>query len=46
MPISEYLRKLREKVGNAPIMITAVTALIFNGAGCSIDPPTTSSAEA
>jgi 8-oxo-dGTP pyrophosphatase MutT (NUDIX family) len=30
MPISLYLRALREKVGNAPLMIPAVCALIFD----------------
>lgn len=33
MPISDYLRSLREKVGTAPVMITAVTALVFDDNG-------------
>ena len=30
MPISPYLRALREKVGTAPLMVPAVCALIFD----------------
>jgi len=30
MPISEYLRKLREKIGHDLVVIPGVTALIFN----------------
>ena len=30
MPISNYLRGLREKVGNAPLLLPAVTILIFD----------------
>src|SRR5688500_19402177 len=30
MPISEYLRAMREKVGSAPVMMIAVCALIFD----------------
>jgi 8-oxo-dGTP pyrophosphatase MutT (NUDIX family) len=33
MPISEYLRNLRERVGSAPDMLTPVTALVFDDAG-------------
>ena len=33
MPISEYLKKLRERVGSAPVMITAVSALVFDDVG-------------
>ena len=35
MPISEYLKKLRERVGSAPVMITAVSALVFDDVGFS-----------
>jgi 8-oxo-dGTP pyrophosphatase MutT (NUDIX family) len=30
MPISSYLRSLREKVGHAPLIIPGVTALVFD----------------
>jgi len=33
MPISDYLRKLREKIGHDLVMMPAVTALIFNDRG-------------
>jgi 8-oxo-dGTP diphosphatase len=33
MPISDYLRKLREKIGHDFVMIPGVTALIFNDRG-------------
>jgi 8-oxo-dGTP pyrophosphatase MutT (NUDIX family) len=33
MPISDYLRKLRLKIGNDVVMVPAVTAIIFNSAG-------------
>jgi 8-oxo-dGTP pyrophosphatase MutT (NUDIX family) len=33
MPISEYLKTLRQKVGSAPVMMVAVSALVFDDAG-------------
>jgi 8-oxo-dGTP pyrophosphatase MutT (NUDIX family) len=33
MPISEYLRALREKIGHDLVMVPGVTALVFNEAG-------------
>jgi len=33
MPISDYLRKLRQKIGNDVVMVPAVTAIIFNSIG-------------
>jgi len=33
MPISDYLKSLREKIGTAPVMIAAVTALVFDDDG-------------
>lgn len=32
MPISAYLRNLREKIGTAPVMMPAVSAIILNDA--------------
>jgi 8-oxo-dGTP pyrophosphatase MutT (NUDIX family) len=33
MPISDYLRNLRRKIGHDPVLIPAVCALVFNGRG-------------
>ena len=33
MPISEYLRNLRSKIGHDPVLIPGVTAVVFNDAG-------------
>src|SRR5258708_7182527 len=33
MPISEYLKSLRRKIGNDRILMPAVSAIIINGAG-------------
>ena len=33
MPISQYLKALRERVGSAPVMMIAVSALVFDDAG-------------
>lgn len=33
MPISDYLRKLRLKIGNDVVLVPAVTAIIFDSAG-------------
>jgi 8-oxo-dGTP pyrophosphatase MutT (NUDIX family) len=33
MPISAYLRNLRQKIGTTPVLMPGVTALIFNDAG-------------
>lgn len=33
MPISDYLRNLRQKIGHDLILVPGVTALIFNSAG-------------
>lgn len=33
MPISEYIRQLREKVGHAPIMVVGVAGIVINAAG-------------
>ena len=33
MPISAYLKSLREKIGNDLVMMPGVTALVFNDAG-------------
>ncbi len=33
MPISEYIRQLREKVGRAPIMVVGVAGIVINAAG-------------
>src|SRR2546430_13281565 len=33
MPISEYLRKLREKIGHDLLLLPSITAIVFNDRG-------------
>ena len=33
MPVSEYIRKLREKIGHDPLLVPGVTAVVFDAGG-------------